>query len=448
MTSVPPTAVDERRPVTAPPVPTPETVVPEPPTTTDETGDLPLASVQPARDLPAVPDVGEHPDGVEPQPEPPPWTPRTSSAERGAPSGTPGPGPASRTASVPVVSRALAPWVAPARSSGGARRPGAQATTPQPAVDRAAPQFGLGADGTVGGPVVARATTPVEDHRPVPAPAGPTADRTEPTTAQRAVTEPMVVPEVPLVSRAVHPTAPATPGPPTATVSDLPPPAFVAERSATPALPSGPATTRAARPTLMRVLDRTPVDRRGPAAARPGPRAVPVQRLAATPTPPSAGARAAAVPAPVGQAGPSATPVALATPEPPNDRAATVQLALAPPPVPPAPASAVTTRSAATASPATLDPTLYAVGLEVVGATVQRSDSDGGSPVPPPVTTSPGASGAAAPGGPGGNAPGAAPSTPEQVEELAGKLWPAVLRRIRHELVLDRERLGLRTDAW
>jgi hypothetical protein len=52
-----------------------------------------------------------------------------------------------------------------------------------------------------------------------------------------------------------------------------------------------------------------------------------------------------------------------------------------------------------------------------------------------------GAGPAAAPGKGGGSATG-------DVDALAQKLFPAVLRRIKSELLLDRERRGVRTDPW
>jgi hypothetical protein len=39
-------------------------------------------------------------------------------------------------------------------------------------------------------------------------------------------------------------------------------------------------------------------------------------------------------------------------------------------------------------------------------------------------------------------------SSPEEVEALAHKLAGPMMRRIRAEMLLDRERRGLRTDSW
>lgn len=61
----------------------------------------------------------------------------------------------------------------------------------------------------------------------------------------------------------------------------------------------------------------------------------------------------------------------------------------------------------------------------------------------------PGGSAAPAAGGAAGaGSAGADASTPEQIEALAGKLLNPMLRRIKSELLLDRERHGLRTDSW
>ena len=47
----------------------------------------------------------------------------------------------------------------------------------------------------------------------------------------------------------------------------------------------------------------------------------------------------------------------------------------------------------------------------------------------------------------GGGAAGAAGGG-EDVDALAQRLFPPMLRRLKNELLLDRERLGVRTDAW
>jgi hypothetical protein len=60
----------------------------------------------------------------------------------------------------------------------------------------------------------------------------------------------------------------------------------------------------------------------------------------------------------------------------------------------------------------------------------------------PPVGAAPAGATAAA-----GGAPGAA-SSPQQLDELARRLYDPLASRLRAELLLDRERRGLRTDAW
>jgi hypothetical protein len=66
---------------------------------------------------------------------------------------------------------------------------------------------------------------------------------------------------------------------------------------------------------------------------------------------------------------------------------------------------------------------------------IQRADAAPEAPAGHP--------GAAAVGGAGGAA-----SSPEDVEALAQKLLAPMMRRIRAEMLLDRERRGLRTDSW
>ena len=56
---------------------------------------------------------------------------------------------------------------------------------------------------------------------------------------------------------------------------------------------------------------------------------------------------------------------------------------------------------------------------------------------------------AAATGSASGAAPGgAAAQGGEDVEALAQRLFPPMLRRLKNEFLLDRERRGMRTDAW
>ncbi|MGY2746746.1 hypothetical protein ACVWZ8_003863 [Arthrobacter sp. UYCu723] len=65
----------------------------------------------------------------------------------------------------------------------------------------------------------------------------------------------------------------------------------------------------------------------------------------------------------------------------------------------------------------------------------------GAEPAPPgPAPQGPAARGAAVPGG-------ATAATPEQLEDLAKRLAGPLIRRIKAEMLLDRERRGLRTDA-
>ena len=42
----------------------------------------------------------------------------------------------------------------------------------------------------------------------------------------------------------------------------------------------------------------------------------------------------------------------------------------------------------------------------------------------------------------------AAAQTPEQAEALARQLFPPMLRLLRGELIVERERRGARTDRW
>ena len=55
---------------------------------------------------------------------------------------------------------------------------------------------------------------------------------------------------------------------------------------------------------------------------------------------------------------------------------------------------------------------------------------------------------AAAAGSASGATPGGAAQGGEDVEALAQRLFPPMLRRLKNEFLLDRERRGMRTDAW
>ena len=90
---------------------------------------------------------------------------------------------------------------------------------------------------------------------------------------------------------------------------------------------------------------------------------------------------------------------------------------------------------------------------------VQATPTDDGTPtvtgpVPPPAdpvgpapVVARAGEPAATPGATAGKA-GAAPGGATDVEALAQRLFSPMLRRIKAELLLDRERRGMRTDAW
>jgi hypothetical protein len=98
---------------------------------------------------------------------------------------------------------------------------------------------------------------------------------------------------------------------------------------------------------------------------------------------------------------------------------------------------------------------LPAASYGAPGTPVQRQDAVAPPPEAPPeaapVETPPaaappaGAPAAGASGAPGA-AGGAAAQTPEQLEELARRLVGPLTRRLKAEMLLDRERRGLRTD--
>ncbi|MFC7500819.1 hypothetical protein, partial [Nocardioides sp. GCM10030258] len=87
---------------------------------------------------------------------------------------------------------------------------------------------------------------------------------------------------------------------------------------------------------------------------------------------------------------------------------------------------------------------------EAEPATIQRETAE--APAPEPEAPPAADAGAAASPAPAA-APGAAPAaggaqSPEQAEAMARQLFPSLLRMLRGELVVDRERRGVRTDRW
>ncbi len=90
------------------------------------------------------------------------------------------------------------------------------------------------------------------------------------------------------------------------------------------------------------------------------------------------------------------------------------------------------------ASPVTVSRAVDALTAGATEVPIQRAEDPAAAPPGQP---------AAAAGGAGGGAGGGA-SSPEDVEALAQKLLVPMMRRIRAEMLLDRERRGLRTDSW
>ncbi len=85
-------------------------------------------------------------------------------------------------------------------------------------------------------------------------------------------------------------------------------------------------------------------------------------------------------------------------------------------------------------------------GLSPVPGSGRDPDSEAAAPSPRAGTSATATSPAPTPDG-GVPAAGAA-STPQQLDELARRLYDPLASRLRAELLLDRERRGLRTDAW
>ncbi|KRA29548.1 hypothetical protein ASD81_21485 [Nocardioides sp. Root614] len=103
------------------------------------------------------------------------------------------------------------------------------------------------------------------------------------------------------------------------------------------------------------------------------------------------------------------------------------------------------------APPLVLPQRASAAEVEAVeSATIQRAEAPEvpePEPAPPPAEAADAGSPAAAP-------PAAAPpaaggqQSPEQAEAMARQLFPSLLRMLRGELIVDRERRGVRTDRW
>jgi len=102
---------------------------------------------------------------------------------------------------------------------------------------------------------------------------------------------------------------------------------------------------------------------------------------------------------------------------------------------------------AATAAAELLAPGISELGVPVTVSRAASTEvsvgSAGGAPRAPAAGPSADWSSGQATAGSGPDGGG-----PEQVEALAQKLLGPLLRRIKAELLLDRERNGLRTDSW
>ncbi|WP_456819085.1 hypothetical protein [Cellulomonas sp. URHB0016] len=160
--------------------------------------------------------------------------------------------------------------------------------------------------------------------------------------------------------------------------------------------------------------------RPGPAwSTRPAARLLPLQTLD--------------IPATLGPAGPVAPVDTVAAPGPSTtsvvQRAAVVQRSEAP-------ASMDVVQPPTPAPPAPPEPP----------APVQRADATPPPPPPPPAATPDAAAAPAAPGAPGAGGPFASASAAD-LDELARRLTAPMLRRMRGQLLVDRERRGMRADV-
>jgi hypothetical protein len=163
-------------------------------------------------------------------------------------------------------------------------------------------------------------------------------------------------------------------------------------------------------------------------------------------TPPDIAARPAAVPHPVVSRAVAPQQPVRAAPVLPTTASRSTPPVPAALPLAAAPAETVVVQAAAEA------PTPAAETGPATSADGAVPEAGGGAAVGPgtvtvqTATAPPASPGAAAPGAAGGAAGGA--SATGDVDALAQKLFPAVLRRIKAELLLDRERRGVRTDPW
>lgn len=238
-------------------------------------------------------------------------------------------------------------------------------------------------------------------------------------------------------------TEPPTPALPTPA---LPTPAMLAPAPPTPAL-SAPAPAPSAPPVVARLIgDRTPslltAGLPGSARTQPGMRAVhdaPVQRAQAGPGARAAGPGGQQVPA----QSPSSAPLRPAGYPAPAAPPLPVQFAPAPAQPAPArhtPAPFVQSVPAQPPEPVSTAP----VALQAQEITLDPGGDPGadppGEPDLPGQLAPPGPAGPADPGAP---AAGAAAASPD---ELVKKLFDPLLRRLKTELRLDRERRGMLTD--
>ena len=125
-----------------------------------------------------------------------------------------------------------------------------------------------------------------------------------------------------------------------------------------------------------------------------------------------------------------------------------------PPPVAVSPAPTHVQRETRDVVPLPLPPTQAPTTVPVQATPTDDGTPTVTGPVPPPAdpvgpapVVARAGEPAATPGATAGKA-GAAPGGATDVEALAQRLFSPMLRRIKAELLLDRERRGMRTDAW
>ncbi|NUU15794.1 hypothetical protein HP550_00830, partial [Cellulomonas humilata] len=408
------------------------------------TGDAPATIPSPAFEPPVVARQIAHRTGEDLAGEPPATT---GAPVRPAADPHPG-GPGASPTAAPLVQRAsidpptvggTIPTVAPPVRGGGAPVRATSPTTGLPVRPVSSPPPPAGAAAPETAPLLQRSSVPPTISPPSPT-TGPAVERSGAPTPELPDAP---GPGLPVVARAVADGAPDLDEAPTGLLDVLPLPSDPAPTTSGPSRPGTPVVQRApllsvARAPLLATSPRPP-STLAPHAGRPAPvspsRSAVVQRADVAPVPAPVSLHALATPAPSSAAMPRTPDSRLAVTPPASPAAA------GPMPVQPLPVQRV---DAVVAMPA--HPVQRAAGPSAGETDALPEEAVQTLTEPPTVQAVTPPEPASEPGPRGGSPSPFAAASAADLDELARRLTPPLLRRVRGQLLVDRERRGVRVD--